>query len=199
MPDSQYIHQFSSPNTQDVALYHSLSMDIVYYNPVLDSDTMLIDNFNDFIACLQDARFLVLNDNDSSCPVILPDIKPEISVMYLLLTDNCNLRCRYCTVQYNLADTPVKVMDTATIKESIQLFKRLSPSGKKASITLFGGEPTLNPDGLQTALIEISQAFAQEEIQVFMVSNGTAITEKIADMLAKYHVFPIISIDGWQE
>ncbi|MDI6782248.1 MAG: radical SAM protein [bacterium] len=199
MPDSQYIHQFSLPHTQDVALYHSLSMDIVYYNPVIDSDTMLIDNFNDFIACLQAARFLVIDGKDSGKPVILPDVKPEISVMYLLLTDNCNLRCKYCTVQYNLEDTPVQVMDTATIKESVQLFRKLVPSGKKASITFFGGEPTLNPDGLQTALIEISRLFAQDEIQVFMVSNGTAITERISDMLVQYHVFPIISIDGWQE
>ncbi len=199
MSDSQYIHRFSSPHTQDVAFYHSLSMDIVYYNPVLDSDTMLIDNFNDFIACLKKARFLVLDDSDSNSPIIQPDVKPEISVMYLLLTDNCNLRCRYCTVQYNLEDTPVKVMDTATIKESIQLFRKLVPSGKKASITFFGGEPTLNIDGLQTALIEIARLFTQDEIQTFMVSNGTAITERIADMLVQYHVFPIISIDGWQE
>ncbi|MFH1097772.1 MAG: radical SAM protein [Candidatus Desantisbacteria bacterium] len=201
MQNSQYIHLFTSPDTKDVALYHSLSMDIIYYNPILDSDILLIDNFNDFIACLQDARFLVL-DNDGDNFSIQPDIQkvaPEISVMYLLLTDNCNLRCRYCTVQYNLEDTNIKTMNTTTIKKSIQLFKELVPSGKKASITFFGGEPTLNPDGLKTALIEISQTFAPDEIQVFMVSNGTAITEKIIDMLVQYNVFPIISIDGWQE
>ncbi|MBU0699804.1 radical SAM protein [bacterium] len=188
MSNSQYIHTFTSPDTQDVALYHSLSMDIVYYNPVLVHYTLPMGN---------------LPDNNS--PIIQPDIQPEISVMYLLLTDNCNLRCKYCTVQYNLGDTDIKaaplakIMNTATIKKSIQLFRKLVPSGKKASITFFGGEPTLNPDGLQTALTEISQVFAQDEIQVFMVSNGTAITGKIADMLVQYQVFPIISIDGWQE
>jgi len=179
MPNSQYIHHFSSPHTQDVALYHSLSMDIVYCNPTLDPATLPI--------------------NDSKESIIQTNIQPEITVMYLLLTNNCNLRCRYCTVQYNLNDASIKVMDTTTIKKSIQLFKELVPSGKKASITFFGGEPTLNPNGLQAALMEISHTFTPDEIQVFMVSNGTAITEKIIDMLVQYNVFPIISIDGWQE
>ncbi|MBI4778602.1 radical SAM protein [Candidatus Desantisbacteria bacterium] len=184
MSNSQYIHQFSSPHTRDVALYHRLSMDIIYYNPTINPATLPIDDDG-------------YRATTGGC--LYTDIQPEISVMYLLLTDNCTLRCRYCTVQYNLEDAPIKVMDEATIKKSIQLFKKLSPSGKKASITFFGGEPTLNPDGLQAALIEISRVFAQDEIQVFMVSNGTVITERIADMLVKYQVFPIISIDGWQE
>jgi radical SAM protein with 4Fe4S-binding SPASM domain len=75
----------------------------------------------------------------------------------------------------------------------------LHTSSKKRNITFFGGEPVLNISGLRFGLEQINKLFESEERNIFIVTNGTYITDEIVRLFKEYRVFPIVSIDGWEE
>ena len=72
-------------------------------------------------------------------------MKEHITIMYIIPTNTCNLKCKYCFIG-KLNDKPVK-MDEGTLINAIELFnKHLEEIGDKGTIFLYGAEPLLNFD-----------------------------------------------------
>lgn len=122
-----------------------------------------------------------------------------VSLMYLIVTRNCNLLCDYCYLAKALCPKINADMTIETAKRGIDLLARLAKSQEldKPRIIFYGGEPMLNPEVLKFAL-----AYATQEIpniEFTMNSNATLATEEIAKMLAKYKVSVSVSIDGPKE
>lgn len=109
-------------------------------------------------------------------------------VLSIEITDRCNLKCRHC-----LADSNSKGRDMPkeTVLSVIDEAKRI---GTKV-IILGGGEPLLYED-----FFDIAEYVLIKELNLFFVTNGTLVPEKIKSFLRiqKYNnLFQVgVSLDG---
>jgi MoaA/NifB/PqqE/SkfB family radical SAM enzyme len=104
----------------------------------------------------------------------------------LLLTDACNLHCRYCPVAANMAAGRRAVfMDTARAIEFLHSVAQFRPA-----IRFFGGEPFLHPDWPR-----IFSAAVRTGLPIRAVTNGTRLLGR-ADELVRSGLLAIgISVD----
>ena len=66
-------------------------------------------------------------------------MKEHITIMYIIPTNTCNLRCKYCFIG-KLNDKPIK-MEESTLIKAIEMFNsHLEKIGEKGTIFLYGAE-----------------------------------------------------------
>ncbi len=123
-------------------------------------------------------------------------MKEHITIMYIIPTNTCNLRCKYCFIG-KLNDKPIK-MEESTLIKAIEMFNsHLEKIGEKGTIFLYGAEPLLNFDLIKLGVLYVKKQ--NYNIQFSMVSNGILITEEIADFIKNNNISLGISIDGPKE
>lgn len=128
-----------------------------------------------------------------------PQIEPSRKLgVWLHITNQCNLRCTYCylgkTSETMSAETGRKVLDSL-------LNSAMQQGMKEVALKFAGGEALL-----EWPLVEELYYYALEktrgtgiEIQPIILSNGTTITPRMAQLL-KQHGFQVaISLDGLGE
>ena len=115
---------------------------------------------------------------------------PILSTIYLYLMDSCNLNCIHCWINPSFAhEQPTK--KHLSIPELKDIFEQAIELGLKR-VKLTGGEPLLYPH-----FIELVEHLKEKKIAMSMETNGTLITENIANTIneAKFsHV--AVSLDG---
>ena len=123
-------------------------------------------------------------------------MKEHITIMYIIPTNTCNLRCKYCFIG-KLNDKPIK-MEESTLIKAIEMFNsHLEKIGEKGTIFLYGAEPLLNFDLIKLGVLYVKKQ--NYNIQFSMVSNGILITEEIANYKKNNNISLGISIDGPKE
>jgi uncharacterized protein len=113
--------------------------------------------------------------------------EPAINILYLLLSDACNIRCRYC---YFLAPMPrgylSSLMKKETVIKALDLFTRcvkrsVAKGHPDQHIVIYGGEPTLNKKVLLEALQYIDALKEKEllpkTVSVTVNTNGILLDE----------------------
>lgn len=126
----------------------------------------------------------------------------EIKIVYIILTDVCNLRCSYCAVK-NIADKN-HVIDTYSLsKEKYTKFVKeyvsyaISHNISDPEFIFYGGEPLLNWSAL-IEIVELINTTANSTItpKYTVVTNGTLLTED-KNIFCKEHKINIgLSVDG---
>jgi len=116
---------------------------------------------------------------------------PGIRGLNLILTAQCNLRCRYC---YQNAKGPRR-MDREVLRASVDL--AVSSPRERVDLVFVGGEPLLEFAALRGA-VERAGARRPPGMRVgFRIStNGTLLTEEVAEFLARHRVYTQLSFDG---
>lgn len=105
-------------------------------------------------------------------------------------TKQCNLRCKHC---YENAG-PKPAPDELTTEEAKHTIDEFANAGVVA-LSFSGGEPLVRKD-----FFEIAKYAAEKEFYVSVASNGTLITEKVAQKLKEVGVQYIeISLDGFEK
>ena len=210
-------------NGDVVALYHSLSLAIVFM-PKIKSESLIstlkrpqqlsviISRIGkSAVDVLLSERIIVSDDNNDL--ELLHGLRDKLvqdttlEFMYLLLTDSCNLRCDYCFEETPVAANfkPV-LMNRETAKKSIDYFDRLvdkygNPNRKKI-INLYGGEPFLNKRIVKYAvsyISELNKKHGFERYEIVVVTNGTLIDEDMVCFLVRNQVSIGLSLDGPQD
>ena len=115
--------------------------------------------------------------------------EPSINILYLLLSDACNIRCRYC---YFLAPMPYdyrfSVMKKEVAIKALDLFARcvqksIAKGHPEQHIVIYGGEPTINKGVLLDALRYIDalkeEGLLPKTISVTLNTNGILLDEEI--------------------
>lgn len=131
----------------------------------------------------------------------------NLEIMYLLLTDACNLKCKYCFEETPLLTSkpvPMTTMDIATVNQSIDVFAKLTTKygrkGYKRIIHFYGGEPLINVVAVKAAVKKVNQLKTirqiPEEFEMAIVTNGVLLDKNIIQFFAKHRVTVGISIDG---
>lgn len=126
----------------------------------------------------------------------------------LLITDLCNLQCRYCHVIDNMGENSGKVGGKIMSQKTLESFiKQIAAYIKDRfktgclKICFFGGQPALKGKVrrfLYNAADYLSKEGAKEEIYIKFIidDNGTQIDDELISFYKKYHFEVNLSFDA---
>lgn len=119
----------------------------------------------------------------------------NLTNVQLMMSTGCNLSCRYCYQD----DKKNKNMSKEVMESFIDFLCDTNPD-VPVLIDFFGGEPLVNWPVMKYGLDLMDDLGLTKNKLYFMVStNGTLITDEIAEYFRKYNVHINISIDGTPE
>lgn len=119
------------------------------------------------------------------------------NLLRILLTFDCNLECKYCQIRTNLFSEYNKPVTKEEIDKAFALFKK--NNNEYNIISLSGGEPMLTFDLVKYVVEKSKKEFKPGKYHIVLSSNGTLITDCIAEYVAKKNLLPIISLDGQEK
>lgn len=112
----------------------------------------------------------------------------------LIMTSDCNLRCRYCFV--NAGDTNFYI-DQAVANAAVR-YAVDKAKGRRLMVSFFGGEPTLAFDRIKQTVV-----FAREAVQLsdatgvsFNITTNGVMPDSVLEFLIEHDFFATISMDG---
>ncbi|MBT9132432.1 MAG: Anaerobic sulfatase-maturating enzyme [Syntrophomonadaceae bacterium] len=132
---------------------------------------------------------------------------PRVHTLVLHLTDNCNLRCRYCYIEGNIPKNYERRNMSAEVAEkAIDKFGQIIKARnfpKPPTIIFYGGEPLINWKTLKHCLDYVRRkqkiGFLPLRLGKLLITNGTLVTAEIAKELRRHRVSVAVSIDGPKE
>jgi uncharacterized protein len=131
---------------------------------------------------------------------------PSLETLYLLVTDSCNLACRYCLINCNMPDEYRRsVMSWTTAKEAVDMyFSNLEKTKFKKTIVFYGGEPLLNFPIIRKVVEYIKSTYQDQQreygVLFTIITNGVLINYEIAKFLAEHTDIAVaVSLDGGKE
>lgn len=128
--------------------------------------------------------------------------------MTLGITEECNLRCRYCVYSdaYTLSRKPSNVMmNFKTAKKALDWYISMIMEGReynpvrKPAIGFYGGEPLLNFDLIKKCVHYLKTTYPELDFHYSLTTNGTLLNKEKEDFLREHGFFISISIDGPRE
>ena len=197
MKISEYAKIFCIDNIDDInyAYYHSLRMIPVYLNEnehkALQAG-IFAELQGSLIDSLRECRILVDDDEDdlilnvrNSAP------KPCICIAYFILTEQCNLACKYCFLG-NASSCRHKITDYHMSRETAekallffaeQTSKQPGNFDSSKDIIFYGGEPLLNFNVLKF-IVDKSRELQKskiitENLTFSIVTNGMLLDPEI--------------------
>ena len=112
--------------------------------------------------------------------------EPVLSNIKVIVSTGCNFRCEYCLVYKNRKNIPNSHMSIEMAQKVIDFYNEKIKSG----VILFtGGEPLTNWSTVEYFLDNVNAKF-------IIQTNGSLITEKMAQKLFNKKVLVILSLDG---
>jgi uncharacterized protein len=118
--------------------------------------------------------------------------------MELVHTEGCNLACTYCFEKDMLGQVR---MPWEVARRAIDLLFDYSQGARELEITHFGGEPTLNFEGVRqaTEYAERRAAASGQHLEFDMTSNGVLLDEEMVAYFADHHIRVLLSLDGLRD
>lgn len=120
---------------------------------------------------------------------IIPEKIGVLDEILLMVALDCNMRCGYCYGDGGSYKRKRTLMDEKTAVKAVDTAVSL---GDIQTITFFGGEPLLNFAVIKTVVERAP------DIKCGIITNGTIMTEEIADFIKEYSIPITLSIDGPQ-
>lgn len=173
-----------------------------------------ISEIHDYINKLRVRCFLV-SDLVDEYTIIKNDIKERqnrlksgylVRALQLVTSNKCNFRCQYCIIddaynskersefQHSPSNQQMSVeVASLSINNTIQLLRK--NKNEYLNIEFFGGEPLMNWPVIESVL-ETFKNGKDIKILYSITTNGSLITEKMAETFKKYGVTVVISFDS---
>jgi uncharacterized protein len=123
----------------------------------------------------------------------------KIRSLSLNIAQICNLGCTYCAAGGDgTYGSDVTKIDSTKAEVQIQYFLGLAKPGEHFQIEFLGGEPLLYPQVIESLCRYAHLCAAGQDIQLDFVitTNGTLITDEVAQMFARHQFAVTISLDG---
>lgn len=119
----------------------------------------------------------------------------------LQVTQNCNLRCKYCVYSgsYENRIHTNKRMSFETAQKAIEFLHEHSSLSAAVSIGFYGGEPLLEIELIKKCVDYAKKIFDGKDLSFTMTTNATLLTETIMDFLVENNFYVTISFDGPQK
>ncbi len=123
--------------------------------------------------------------------------EPDIFILYLLLSERCNMNCLYCSHTYR-EHSKQEDMKIETVINALEKFYAVDTK-RKRSVVLYGGEPLMNKKGVSAAIDYIRQQKKDKKTEIVIITNGTFLEESLIKYFSLNDVSIIISVDGDRE
>jgi uncharacterized protein len=127
----------------------------------------------------------------------------KIEKITLQLTQNCNLRCKYCVYSNSKTSRQRshtrKKMSLETAKKSIDFLWNHSVDSRRVNVGFYGGEPLLEFEMMQKIVEYSKRQFIGKELSFSITTNGTLLNDEIIHYFEDFDIPIIISLDGIKE
>ena len=167
------------------------------YNQVLNA------GIKDFFLEHGDKRKITAQDVDIDEEAIRKRIS-NLPHMTFELTENCNLRCKYCVFnghyQHERELSP-RNMDFETARKGIDYIFSFVKQQKKKIFTMgfYGGEPLLNIETMEKIIAYGKKKFDGWKLRFNMTTNLTLLDDHMLDLLIENDISLLVSLDGGKE
>jgi uncharacterized protein len=120
------------------------------------------------------------------------------------VTENCNLRCKYCVFSDNYQHyrslAPQEMTFETAAKGIDYIYSQIKDrSEKKFNFGFYGGEPLLNLKLIRQMVEYTKKTFIGWDLYYNMTSNLTVLDDSIIDFLADNEISLSVSLDGDQD
>jgi len=199
-----------------VALFHSLSP----FTPIIVNSLLWSKFLRDplkyqksrFFVNLYDHKLLIESDQVDQKELkkaresflrLIPSVP---STLYLILTEGCNLKCKYCPFsKFESSGCNPSSMSLSIAKKGIDFWVNTHDGsfGPKRiyNIIFYGGEPLLNSKVLRKSLDYIHLLRSKNKLltnlRILLDTNGTLLTKRLALLLKKHKVEVTIALDDF--
>lgn len=212
---TEYNYYFLDTGTGKVARVDKYTHDIL--SCILESESPAsslqalpdTDEYNNAVNGLKDAIF---KEHILSAPVVETltgdavlyldqIIKDGLQNVTLEVTEQCNLRCKYCIYQEDhreYREFGNRTMTWPVAKAAIDYLKEHSGHSEKPHIGFYGGEPLLNFNLIKQST-EYAKDVFEKKLLFALTTNATLVTDEMAEFFAENEFNLIISLDGPQE
>ena len=116
----------------------------------------------------------------------------------IMHTEGCNLACSYC---FEKQMDHHRNMKPEIARAAIDMLFDYSGNQKLLNILHFGGEPTLNFPSIKmaTEYAESKAFLTGKKVRFSLTSNGTLMTEEMAQYFVQHRIMVLLSIDGMED
>ena len=125
----------------------------------------------------------------------------KVEQLILQITQQCNLRCSYCTYSgnyYNRGHSDKK-MTFEVARKAIDFYFEHSREKDVRTIAFYGGEPLFEFSLLKKCVEYAESKTKDKELFFYLTTNGTLLTEQIISYLREHRVNVTVSLDGYKE
>ncbi len=199
---SRHTH-FIKLNDGRYAVFNNMVMDIIYVDKA-EKEQIISQTLSDpeTIDILFDKGIYVQDDNaDEKALEILRNTYRislgKIQILYLILTNSCNLNCSYCFLENNPQYKEHRVLMSERIAMlAVEKFCAYINENSIVSplIILYGGEPLINFEVIKKIIRYVNSNI--EKPYFSLITNGTLLNDEICTFLKANNVNVGISIDG---
>lgn len=119
-------------------------------------------------------------------------LKRNISTVFVMLGNGCNLNCRYC-LQHLLVEQSLSGRVNPDVYRFIEQVVEENDERTTLGLHFYGGEPLIYFP-LMKEMIEKTKHL--KRVQYSTISNGKAITQEMVDLFNEIHLHVAISWDG---
>lgn len=122
----------------------------------------------------------------------------NLSTLTLQVTQNCNLRCKYCVYSGSYVNRihTNKRMDWRTAKKAIDFLYQHSKCSSNVAFGFYGGEPLLEYELIKKCVSYIKQMFDGKKQTFVLTTNATLLNEEIVQFFVEHDFSLMISLDG---
>lgn len=116
----------------------------------------------------------------------------------LNVTDNCNMRCKYCAYSehYTLYRQHREInMSSETMKKAVDFYFANSPDVEDRVISFYGGEPLYNYKLIKECVEYVKEKYAVP-VKYNFTTNATLLDEEKAKFLVENDFSLLVSLDG---
>jgi len=140
---------------------------------------------------------LISWNQEENSQVKTSKISNNIRFLTLNVTQICNLHCTYCAAggDGTFGDAIAKISIEKTLPQ-IKFFLDRLPAGLSFNVSFLGGEPLLYAEGLEMIAKYIAEVAPERKVNYTIITNGTLLTDKNVELLARMKATVTISLDG---
>lgn len=137
--------------------------------------------------CSEDEEKKIINDSQLNYEGNLNNIE----VIYIVVTNNCNMCCDYCLVKRQAGSERItkEVFDIFFDK----IMNYSNNNNRQLKFIIYGGEPLLE---INTVKYIIGKLRIIKKSTIGLITNGTLLTPEFVDYLANNKVYLNVSVDG---
>lgn len=125
-----------------------------------------------------------------------------MAYLRLNISSLCNFSCKYCHVfKINKNKPQSKVMDYDIMDFSIKNYLDILKKHDENSlfISIYGGETLINKKNLFRIIEKYNNSYQDVSINWMVNTNGSLLTDEVADFFKKYNTDVHLSADGFEE